>query len=243
MENKKLVVTNGVDIREENTTLERSTPVPLRERIMRVAEELEALRLPSLERFKEHLPLEGKALQLFSGQGESLLLAAYLTAKDVDADGLHTQVRQWHAQGDEFPYEVAHLWWELREWRKPLIIYIDLIWGRGEQLRRADFEHKFVFENYPDGAVSYACDGMGIAVERRYQHVIQGFRRDDLKRHLLDTGACFPDHFEKVRKQIDGQIHSTGRIQGAYHAQDLSIWWPFYDLTGEDKDRLLRKLL
>jgi hypothetical protein len=174
---------------------------------------------------------DSKAIQLFSGEGESLILASLLVEAGIVVDGLFVVGKY----GIEWELDkVAQKRWTKCEQKGELHILIQdcedttCLWS---------FEHGFHYHERNIDSFWYENeDVFRWLVNRDYTDIIMGFRRSDFQRHIRDI-----DKQKRAELTADYSIKNKGFIYPCYLC-DFKIWWPLYWMAETQKEQMLNQL-
>lgn len=168
---------------------------------------------------------DGKTLQFFSGEGESLILTKWLLLHGIKFDGLFSVTEYgkfWKV------HEEAGRKWQLMGGINLNCLTV----SNKDGSTLFYFGHNFHL-NYSRSYYNANSDVVGWAKAAGYQNVIMGFRKADCYRHCES---------ERDQKQLDKALskatHSIGKVPTE---TNLNIWFPLYDLEEEMKTKLLQE--
>lgn len=170
--------------------------------------------LPSAKLF-----LDGRGdrlLQLFSGEGESLILALWLSKHNISPDGLFVVTPYGKSWGID---RIALRRWRMI-YRKSKISILQITVDNPSAA--VDFTHQYTIE---EETVTYSNCALDWAEKHQYQDIVMGLRREDLKR-IKDS---------KIEEAVDREVRRSGKALSKFN-----IWWPLYEMTGKQKKRLSR---
>ena len=190
-------------------------------------------RLPSAKLFLDWFSQSTvhPAVQLFSGEGESLILAAWLQHHGLTVDGimlLGDYGVQWGIH-----QEAQRRWGILTGTQHDL----DVITYEGSPGDLWDFQHQLGIFFSPLGnavtKVIYDVD-QHLQDAVKGKQILMGFRCQDIFRHLKKEGGFAAQQMIDVANLLECQVRCGGGPG--------SIWWPFWDMDTAMKEVTLDEL-
>ena len=208
-----------------------------------------AIHIPGLAElvFGGGVKLGDKPLILFSGEGESLIMAWLAARYRLPVQALHVVTeygRFWCLD------RVAYARWRKLQSVRPLYVHIlpaQTDTTKHEPDNRVSlFSHTFVITpTYKQPFFYTTKDSIANAIARlRPTSVLMGIREDDLYRHLVYRAAlCQPSEIDQItawlRPQLEkGQPVPTDRPW----PENLPLYWPLFTLSTAHKDALLEHI-
>jgi len=161
-------------------------------------------------------------LLLFSGEGESLILAKWLKRHTYNFVGVFCVTRYgifW-----EVERAATRRWAEIMGGGNPLLIL---------EVQNEDPTTLFYFgHNFSIlGEKAYYNANPNInkfARDKDFRNIVMGFRRDDIFRHFYRK-----DDIKRITKTFDREIAQSGKVPTE---TSRTIWFPFYDMKQDLKE-------